>query len=192
MATTTPDLFVNVHKGIRRVLFEACAALGRAGEDATRSERARALLHEALRFTAHHGENEDVLLLPILEAVAPEISQTLHQQHAIINEAMQRLQTLATDASNQTLYVEMSSFIALYLEHMRLEEQELDPKIRAALSIEQLLQFGARSVERTAPEEQEMMLSWMLPSMTRDDAEAFMGKIPPAVAEQLRPLIESK
>jgi len=64
--TAKPDLFSNVHKGIRRALFAACADLGRADGDAARELRARATLAQALHFVVHHGENENLLLLPIL------------------------------------------------------------------------------------------------------------------------------
>lgn len=35
-----------------------------------------------------------------------------------------------------------------------------------------------------------MMLTWMLPVMTRVDVEAFFAKLPAEVAERLRPLAE--
>lgn len=111
---------------------------------------ARRLLGEALRFVRHHGENEDVLLLPLLRSRAPEI----------------------------------------VLEHMREEEQDLEIGIRAVLTADDLASFSRGSVERTAPADQRMMLGWMLPAMPRAEAEAFLKRLPPAVAEELSRLIE--
>ena len=188
MATTNPDIFTNVHKGIRRALFSACTALGRAGDDEERGGAARAVLREVLRFVAHHGENEDLLLVPRLRAKAPGVAERIERAHGHVSEALAALTASIEVAPAQELYERSCGFLALYLEHMREEEQELEPMIRAALSVEELAGFGRGSVERTAPADQRMMLGWMLPAMTRADVEAFLGRLPPSMAEQLRPL----
>jgi hypothetical protein len=113
MATMTPDIFTSVHKGLRKALFESCIALGRAGEDEARSEAARAMLREALRFTAHQGENEDLLLLPLVEEAAPEICQRLQAQHERVNIAPHQLNKDQETASAQAFYEKTCAFIAL-------------------------------------------------------------------------------
>jgi hypothetical protein len=70
------------------------------------------------------------------------------------------------------------------------EERAFEPAIRAVLSLDEAIAFGRRSVERTAPADQRMMLGWMLPAMTPLDAEAFLARIPPAFAAELRPLVD--
>lgn len=188
MTTTAPDIFTNVHKGIRKALFEACAALGRAGEDPERSVVARKLLRDALRFVAHHGENEDVLLVPLLEATAGTIAARMRAGHEGIDRVLGPLMAAVDVAPTNELYGRTCELVAVYLEHMGEEERALEPGIRAALTVDALVGFGRASVERTAPADQAMMLGWMLPAMTREDAEGFLGRLPPAVAERLRPL----
>jgi hypothetical protein len=188
--TTTPDIFTNVHKGIRRALFEACVALGRAGGDREESAAARRLLHEALRFVRHHGENEDVLLLPLLRDRAPEIAARMEEAHLGIDGALAELEARAVEAPARELHLRAGSFVALYLEHMREEEQDLEPRIRAALDADALSGFGRGSLERTAPGDQRMMLGWMLPAMPRADAEAFLERVPRDLAEELRRLLD--
>jgi hypothetical protein len=58
------------------------------------------------------------------------------------------------------------------------------------LSTDELSAFGRRSVERTALVDQRMMLGWMLPAITRRDEDAFLGRMPPALAAELRLLLE--
>jgi hypothetical protein len=187
--TTTPDIFTNVHKGIRRALFDACLALGRAGDGGAADATARRILQEALRFVAHHGENEDVLLLPLLQGRAPEIAARMADAHRRIDDALATLTARAADAPTHALYLETAAFVALYLEHMREEEQELEAGIRAALGADALAGFGRGSVERTAPADQRMMLGWMLPAMPRAEAESFLGRLPREVAEELGRLL---
>jgi hypothetical protein len=183
--TTTPDIFTNVHKGIRRALFEACLALGRAGEGGEQGAAARQLLQEALRFVRHHGENEDLLLLPLLGRRAPEVATRMEAAHGRIEAALAALEGRAADAPLHELHLEAGGFVALYLDHMREEEQELEPLIRAVLDADALAGFGRGSVERTAPADQRMMLGWMLPAMPRAEVEAFLGRVPRDVAEEL-------
>jgi hypothetical protein len=184
--TITPDIFINVHKGIRSALFKACTALGRAGDDADRGTAARILLRDALHFAAHHGENEDLLLLPLLEQRAPAIFARMQDAHDRVNGTLNALTRDIETAPTHELYDRTCVFIALYLDHMREEEQALDPLIRAVLSVEELAGIARQSVERTAPADQRMMLGWMLPAMTRTDADAYLAKLPGALADQLR------
>lgn len=186
-APQTPDLFTNVHKGIRRALFTACTSLGSAAGDAVRERVARATLDEALRFVAHHGENEDLLLLPILKERAPEIFARMTRAHRELGAARARLGT----QSIAELYLAACAFTATYLAHMDEEERELEPGIRAVVTSDEAADFGRRSVERTAPADQRMMLAWMLPAMTRDVANAFLGRLPPALATELRALVDA-
>lgn len=189
--TTTPDIFTNVHKGIRRALFDACLALGRAGDGGEEDAAARRLLQEALRFVAHHGENEDMLLLPLLQSRAPEIATRMQEAHRRIDGALAMLQARAAEAPAHELYLQTGAFVALYLDHMREEEQELEPRIRAAVDADALAGFGRGSVERTAPADQRMMLGWMLPAMPRAQADTFLRRMPRDLAEELGRLLDS-
>jgi hypothetical protein len=182
-----PDLFTNVHKGIRCALFAACAKLGRADGESARELAARAALAEAMHFVAHHGENEDLLLLPLLRERAPEIFARMNRAHAALDEARGALTVYQPTAS---LYLVACAFTSQYLAHMDEEERQFEPAIRAVLSAEEATAFGRRSVERTAPAEQRMMLGWMLPAMTRLDADAFLGRLPPAFAAELSVLVD--
>jgi Hemerythrin HHE cation binding domain len=188
MNQPTPDLFTNAHKGIRRALFAACTALGRADGDPERENAARALLAEALRFVAHHGENEDLLLLPRLRDRAPEVFAAMTRAHAALDEARA---ALSDEAPTSALYLAACAFAARYVAHMDEEERELEPQIRRVLTVEETLDFGRRSVERTAPVNQRMMLRWMLPAMTRQDAAAFLDRLPIGLASELRAIAEA-
>jgi hypothetical protein len=181
--TKHPDLYSNVHKGIRNALFTACAALGRASGDRTREAEAKTALAGALRFVAHHGENEDVLLLPLLRERAPTVFAAMTKDHADLDTERERLGAIE---SIDALYLAACAFTARYLAHLDAEERELDAQIRAVLTVEELATFGRMSVQRTAPADQRMMLGWMIPAMTPSDASELLGRLPPALADELR------
>ena len=191
MTTIRPDIFTNIHKGIRSALFEACKALGRAGADASAGVSARARLSEALHFVAHHGDNEDVLLLPLLERSAPAVSERIARAHATVNRALGDLQRSIGAMALDELHHRACAFTALYLDHMREEECELEPLIRAALSPEQLAGIASGSVARTTPGDQRMMLSFMVRAMPRADAEDLCARLPAELGEELLLLVAS-
>ena len=192
MAPTKPDIFTNVHRGIRSALFEACLALGRAGGELEPSSHARKLLRDALHFVAHHGENEDLLLVPLLADRDASCAARFQGAHAQLEPALTSLQAAVKTAPIDDLRTAAESFTARYLAHMTEEEQELDPVIRTVVSPEELSTFSQKSVARTQPEDQRMMLGWMLPAMPREDATAFLSRLPAELAEKLRPLVERR
>ncbi len=185
---TTPDIFSNVHKGIRRALFSTCGTLGRARDGEPSLQAAREQLRDTLHFIDHHGDNEDALLLPLLQQHAPAVHARMRAAHADIHVALASLRSQLDGAPAAALYHASCRLTALYLEHLHEEEVELEPQIRAALSVQALLELGKQAVARTAPADQRAMLGWMLPALPRADAEGFLGELPPALAAELRPV----
>jgi hypothetical protein len=176
----TPDLFVNVHKGLRRALFETIAALGR-GEPS-----ARELLATTLRFLEHHGANEDTIMIPLVREKDAALAQRMAHAHELLTPRLEALKLALKDAPLDELFTLANRFLAAYLEHMHEEETVFDPLVRAALTAEELVTFGQRSVQRTAPADQLMMLGWMLPAMPRDEANRFLERVPADTAASLR------
>lgn len=183
-----PDIFTNVHKGIRRALFDTCVALGKAPEDAV-SAALRSQLRTVLHFVRHHGENEDVLLLPMLADTAPTVHARMRDAHAQIDNALRELEGRVDAGGATELYHRSCEFASRYLEHMREEELELEPRIRTALSPVQLQEFGRGSVARTAPADARVMLTWMLPAMQPADAHELLARLPADLQRELSALV---
>lgn len=175
--TKPPDLFTNVHKGIRRALFETCIALGRVPDDVLPGAL-RGQLRGVIQFVRHHGENEDLLLLPLFADTAPTVQARMREEHAEIEAALAALERRVDAGSAVELYHSACELTARYLEHMREEELQLEPQIRAVLTTEQLQDFGRGSVARTSPHDAQMMLAWMLPAMCPLDADALLARLP--------------
>ena len=176
----TPDLFVNVHKGIRRALFETTASLGR------NEPTARELLANTIHFLEHHGANEDEVLIPLVREKNFALAQLMERAHDEINPLLSALKQVATSAPLDELFTVTNQFLAKYLAHMHEEENVFDPQLRETFTSEELGAFGMKSVQRTSPPDQLMMLTWMLPAMPRDEANQFLARVPAATATSLR------
>lgn len=186
--TQRPDLFTNVHKGIRRALFETCIALGKLSDEVV-PDPLRAQLREVLHFVRHHGDNEDLLLLPMLAEAAPAVYQRIREAHARIEVTLHALEASLAHAGAAELYHRTCELTAHYLEHLREEELELEPQIRALLSPEQLQEFGKGSVARTPPDEARAMLAWMLPAMPSREAGELFARLPAPLQRELGALV---
>jgi hypothetical protein len=187
--TDQPDIFTNVHRGIRQALFDLCARLGRTEPADPEWPDVLARAHDVLHFVAHHGDNEDTLLLPALRERAPEMAARVDEEHRRVEAALDALRE-AIDGPAEPLYLACCSFTSLYLEHMRFEEVECAPAIRARFSAEEIAGFGARSVARTSPEDKRTMLGYMFAAMPRRAVEALLAgaeaKMPPEAFAELR------
>lgn len=176
------DLFHHVHTGIRAALFDAAIVGGRADSDALAKARA------ALHFTAHHGENEDLLLLPLLRERLPSIAARMQRSHAHLDLELEALRReLETPALALPAFARrLAAFTGRYLEHVDEEETLIDPAIRATFDEHELAAFGRESVARTAPADASMMLRLMLPALPSDVARSYLAKLPTPLADELR------
>lgn len=181
-----PDLFVNVHKGLRKALFDLVLALGRAEPSPAASRPERALAREVMAFLRVHGENEDVLILPLLETRAPSVFHRLTAAHIDVAAAVDGFERRIDDLTSPALFQAACRFTAMYLEHMALEELELEPAIRQALSPEEAAAIGPQSTARTPEALRGKALRFMLEAMPRAEGEALLAKLPPALAAELR------
>jgi hypothetical protein len=192
--TDQPDIFTNVHRGIRGALFDLCSRLGRTEPADPEWSEVLARVRDVLHFVAHHGDNEDTLLLPALRERAPEVAARIDEEHRRIERALDALRDTSDDDPD-ALYLACCSFTSLYLEHMRFEEVECAPVIRARFSPEELAGFGARSVARTSPEDRRTMLGYMFAAMPRRATEALLagarGKMPPEAFAEIRAIADA-
>ena len=129
---------------------------------------------------------EDALLLPALEGKAQELVRELQRDHEALHGRIVALREALGSASCDELYAGACAFTAAYFEHMHEEEQRHEAVIRAHLSVDELTTFARKSVERTAPSDQRMMLGFVVPAITDADANALLARLPAALASELR------
>lgn len=184
--SSAPDVFKNVHKGIRNALFDICLRIGRT--DVDHPEKWRALqsrTREILRFIDLHGENEDLLLLPMVAARAPEYFERMKTAHQELEETTAALRH-ALEHEPSHLYHAACTFTAEYLEHMREEELEHLPVLQIHLSSEELHDFERRAIARAEPTEQSLLLSYMLSAMTDSEVASFLEKTAHSAPDEIQ------
>jgi hypothetical protein len=175
--TPRPDLFTQIHKGIRSMLYDASARLQAAdftdraasAELLDRLDRMLGLLHE-------HGVHEDTHFFPPLEPSDREVVHLMTDEHQEIERkivsvraAMASVLPLAgTEAALEAgarLNRTFNHFMAYYLRHMNHEEETALPAMWRAFPDDQLLAMRAAVLTSMEPERYAEWLRWMLPSL---------------------------
>jgi hemerythrin-like domain-containing protein len=183
-----PDIFANVHKGLRKALFDLAALAGATdAQDAEGLTRLTAMARDVFRFAEHHAFNEDRFLIPRMVSKGMPEAQAMQRDHQGLESLLHALgDTAASLAQNpgnlRSFYLDLNRFIAQYLLHLDEEETRVLPSVHAHFTDAELGEFGREAVASTSPQDQDMMLSFMFPAMTQAEVNGFFenlrGKAP--------------
>lgn len=175
--TPRPDLFTQIHKAIRWMLYDVANRLqtadfsDRAAATAVleRLERLLGLLHE-------HSVHEETSYFPPLQAAEREVVHLMTEEHqeagrkiASVRGAVAAVLPLAgTEAGLEPaarLNRTFNHFMAYYLRHMNHEEETALPAMWRTFTDEQLLAMRTAVLSSIEPGRYAEWLRWMLPSL---------------------------
>lgn len=177
MNPTRFDLYTNVHKGLRKALFETGYAIGRTDADndaefAALTDQCREVFH----FLDEHGVNEDRYLLALLESKETGAAQhNLDEHHEIdamvrrLEEELNRLNTLPQGERAPALrafYAQYNDFLSRYLLHMEVEETVVTRRFHELCTDEELAESTQQILRNTPPEDMRMMLTHIIPALS--------------------------
>ena len=182
------DLYLDIHKGIRRDLF---ALTERAGNVDPSFRSGRVDLAEHLDRTVdllvQHAHHEDTYAQPSIEKFLPDLAAEIETDHERIEGRMVRLQEMAYDAINampsaqrfsvHRLYIELASFTSEYLAHQDLEERLVMPALEKAVGVEVVMGIHGAIVGSIPPDDMAKALALMLPALNIDDRTELLGGI---------------
>ena len=180
------DLYKDIHKGIRGLLFSVTT---RAGQTDPGDRVARLDLAERVDgmvdFLVEHAHHEDDYVQPSIEAHLAELAARIDVEHASLEATMDALRSIAFDARDASpevarrrthqLYLELASFTSSYLQHQDLEERVVMPALEKAVGFEALLGIHGAIVGSHTPEQLAAGMTIMLPAMNIDDRTEMLG-----------------
>lgn len=182
------NLYSAVHKALRGFMMETVARAGRADvnddcEFATMLEQVRGLL-QACR---DHLRHENEFVHPALERAVKQSSQHTSDDHA---EHVHAIDALALQVNHlaavpaterfflvQQLYMQLTTFVAENFVHMQVEETQNHQVLIAAYTDAELLQIKDAIVASISPQENMLMMKWMLQYMNSTELAAMLSGI---------------
>lgn len=179
--TDTLDLYREVHKGLRRALFEVCAAAGALdpADAAARDAVVTRFAELDLMLTLHHDHEDGEAFSDLVASAAPQYVGELQAGHDRAAGGLAALRRAVLELRDgggaDELYDAVTAFAADYLGHMAFEECRVMPALAAAASFEQLLavQIGIRMA--IAPTDMVVFMRSMLPAMNPAERAAMLG-----------------
>jgi hypothetical protein len=196
--TVTFDLYKDIHKGIRSLLFSVTGTAGclDPADDAGRGELA-ARVHGVLDLLVMHAEHEDKAIQPALEFHFPKLAERVETDHFVLDSRLMELTELADVAAGvgaghqravmNRLYLDLASFTSAYLVHQDVEERVIMPALEQAIGVPAVIDMHVAIVSSIPPDVMAGSLALMLPAMNIDDRAELLGGMrasaPPEVFE---------
>ncbi len=182
----TFNLYRDIHKGIRRDLFELTERAGNL-DPSYRSGRVDLASHldRTVDLLVLHAEHEDASIQPAVERYFPDLAAEIEHDHEKIEARLVDLQGMAAEAVDATpsaqrdtvyrLYLELASFTSAYLSHQDLEERVVMPSIEEAIGVEAVIGIHMQILDNLPPDVMADSLALMFPAMNIDDRAELLG-----------------
>jgi hypothetical protein len=196
--TVTFDLYKDIHKGIRSLLFSVTGDAGclDPADDPGRAELATRV-HGVLDLLVMHAEHEDKAIQPSLEFHFPKLAERVETDHFVLDSRLVELTELADVAAGvgaaqqravmNRLYLDLASFTSAYLTHQDVEERVIMPALEQAIGVPAVMDMHVAIVSSIPPDVMAASLALMLPAMNIDDRADLLGGMrasaPPEVFE---------
>jgi hemerythrin-like domain-containing protein len=175
-ATTTEqvDVYREVHKGLRLALFEFVRLVGSLDPtDPAEIEALTRLFGDIDMMLQIHHAHEDGELRALIATHAGAMIQAVDDYHEHSDQLLAELRShvagLSSGRQDASLYASATGFVAGYLDHMQVEEQQVMPALQATVSPQELVAVQATIRASLAPADMCVFLRYMLPAMTPDE-----------------------
>ena len=181
------DLYRNVHKGQRALIFELAVELGRT-DCGERQEFAMLAgrLRDAILELRKHAENEECFIHPLLHSRAPEIAAALEREHERVEAGFCELEQQLSQAGSpgrepvapgRDLYLAWCRLVSTYLAHLDAEESVAMPALWQTCSDHEILALIQAFVASRSAADRLHDLRSQAPALTSQERSAYVGSI---------------
>lgn len=181
------DVSRAMHKAIRLALFRVTVLAGAA--DAGDDDSVDRLLGEwrdaAFVLRGHHG-HEDEFWDPLITLHAPDLRDDLEAAHRLADASLADLDRLAIKVAHggadrrdgllQLFHLDLAAFTAVYLDHLRVEEDEVLPRLEARIGAE-LDALTVSILGSVPPAELDVFLRYLIPSINPAERHGLLSSL---------------
>jgi hypothetical protein len=188
------DVFVNVHKGLRRGLLGLSLKIGQVDwADEAEMKSLGAEFATLLHFLREHAANEDDIQFPLLEERVPGSTGREREDHRKLEKELDQLekdlaQTLQgpdRSAPGYRFYMGFNRFLSGYLAHMDREENEITGAFYRHFTDAEIEAGFKKIIARTPPGDVAMMLGYIIPAMNGEERFTFLSKLGKTAAPEV-------
>ncbi|MBL0066716.1 MAG: hemerythrin domain-containing protein [Bacteroidetes bacterium] len=195
-----PDVYRNIHKAIRKAMFDFAYTLGRLDiEQAPSRKVMKDRFDELVHLLDMHGHKEDVYSLPLLEMKKPGSTRHNEEEHVQIHGEIEGLKLQLSSLLDATpeirrdiywnFYYAINKFISGYLMHMQMEEIVMTNLFYELCSDDEIMGMTAAIIGSLTPADSMLVARFMIPSIEPFERLHMMSQIqvtaPPQAFEAL-------
>jgi hypothetical protein len=205
------NIFLQVHKGLRAMLYQTAATLQQTDFLCTSCDNDRVMeqVIEVVDLFDKHAHTEDNFVLPAIEKHQPDVVSVFEEEHVQDHILSNRIRTLVTMFKHSFSTAEQAEiasavraafveFLVFNLSHMAKEEIVLNNLLWAHYGDEELRSISHQIVSHIQPEDMAKYSRWMLQGLNnaeiiawlkdvRDNAPGFVFQGLLSVAEKVLP-----
>ena len=183
------NIFNQIHKGLRVLLYDTAAMLGRTDfDDTVQYEAAAKRVREVMNMFDSHAHHEDTHVLPLIEEYEPAVVEAFEQEHITDHALGQKLggsimaldQAVDSSARYQlgvSLTRSFVEFMIFNLQHMQKEETVLNSILWRYYSDEELLDTNKKIVGSIPPHEANFASGWMMKGLSDTEITIWLRAV---------------
>lgn len=183
------NLFHQVHKGLRAMLYEAALALQRNDfNDRTQTISLFNRIEELLGLLHDHSHQEDQYILPAVRKANEKLVREFDSEHKTDECSGHRLKQLmciyrqavsdmARQEAGEATCQAFNELIAFNLEHMNKEEEHLNPLLWASYKDEQLMALNEVIMTGIPAEKMAIQASWVMRGINNEEIIQWLKTI---------------
>lgn len=195
------DVYREIHKAMRFALFGVTTMAGHtdAADDAAVARLVGEWLDVKMVLEGHHA-HEDDFCDHLVAAHASHLRDDLEAAHRVSDTHLERLDAAANELATapssdrwpllRRFHLDLADFTAMYLGHLRYEEDHVMPALNAAMSDEELEGVTNQIRGSVPPPEMCVFIRYMVPSMNFSERLNMLGGMyqgaPPEIFEMFR------
>jgi len=171
------------HKGLRLALSRLVVASGNTDySDEVSLNALKSLAKEVIELLHVHGVAEDTVILPALEERVPGSTATNVEDHKMLEEEVAEFAkqldgiTIASGpAAGAKFYESVTAFFANYINHMAMEESDMNALIWDNFSDEEIMSWTGRIMSTLTPAQISSFFKYMVPALNPFERNIMMG-----------------
>ena len=184
-----------IHKALRALLYDTALTLQQTYfADAYEADVAIEKVETVISQFEQHAHYEDTFILPAIAKVDPQLVEDFEKEHVEDIELGNRLNYLLTMFRSlerdeeriqcgSAINKAFREFMVFNIEHMSKEEVEINKALWTNYTDNELLQLNGRLTASIAPDEKAFISRWMMRSINKNEATAWLKAVKETTAE---------
>jgi hypothetical protein len=188
------NVFGNIHKALRRMLFDIQTKIQQTDFSAPEAAEIIGSLKQILEYYDEHAVHEDKFLISRIVMHEPKLAESLEKDHVIDHKLSQDLAKLVhefetspetREETGSKIFYAMNEFIAFNLYHMNKEETELLAVLWKHYSDEQIINMEQEILAYIDPGILMEESRWMMRSINNREISEWLHGVRIAAPDDL-------